>query len=390
MKNRLKRKLQIRFISLSSVALILLLSLIIGTSIFLSYRQLYTTADRLILLTYTDLDSHELEGERFFTAFFKNESKELSIDVSHFPLMKKQTAENLAKKVIAGKSEKGFTDSYRYIVSRSADEIKVTFLSRRSALEAYKNNSTTLLIVSSVGAVVMIGILSALSGTIVSPIVRNRQKQKEFISSASHELKTPLTVIRADAQLLESEIGENEWLTDIIKQSDAMSEMTHRLVFLSRAEEQDGGFVKIEFPVSDVAADVVDYYKSLSMASEKKLVADIQNGLSYSGDEKAIREIMTALIDNAFKYSDDGSVISVRLASDGRGILFSVENSAAKVTKEQLSHFGERFYRADTSSKVNGYGIGLSVVKAVAEGHRGSLTASLSEDNKIRFTVKLK
>ena len=390
MKNRLKRNLQIRFIFLSSTALILLLALIIGTSIFLSYRQLYTTADRLILLSDTDPDSHELEGERYFTAIFYNESEKLSIDISHFPLMKKQTAESLAKKVIVGKSEKGFIDSYRYLVRRGVGEIKITFLSRRSALEAHKNNSITLSIVSSVGAVIMIGILSALSNTIVSPIVRNRQKQKEFISSASHELKTPLTVIRADAQLLESEIGENEWLTDIIKQSGAMSEMTHRLVFLSRAEEQDGGFVRIEFPISDLADDIVNSYKSLSMASGKNLVSDIRNGLSYNGDEKAIREMMTALIDNAFKYSDEGSVISVKLAADGHGVLFSVENSAVNVTKEQLSHFGERFYRADTSSRIKGYGIGLSVVKVVAEGHRGSLTASLSEDKMIRFTVKLK
>lgn len=105
-------------------------------------------------------------------------------------------------------------------------------------MEAFRNNTETLILVSVGGIAVMAIVLTILSAKVVSPLVKNHQRQKEFITSASHELKTPLTVIHADAQLLESEIGENEWLSDIIKQTTNMTEMTHKLVCLARAEEQ--------------------------------------------------------------------------------------------------------------------------------------------------------
>lgn len=116
-------------------------------------------------------------------------------------------------------------------------------------MEAFRNNTETLILVSVGGIAVMAIVLTILSAKVVfPPLVKNHQRQKEFITSASHELKTPLTVIHADAQLLESEIGENEWLSDIIKQTTNMTEMTHKLVCLARAEEQGNHFVKIEFP----------------------------------------------------------------------------------------------------------------------------------------------
>ncbi len=236
----------------------------------------------------------------------------------------------------------------------------------------------------------MIGVLAAVSGAVVSPLVKNRQKQKEFITSASHELKTPLTVINADAQLLESEIGENEWLSDIVKQTNAMGEMTHRLVYLARAEEQDHLFVKIDFPISDLAFEIAESYLAVAQGRGKTFSADIEKNLSYCGDEKAIRELLTALLDNAFKYSSEKGDIALRLVPEGKAVRIVVENSVSEITEEQIKNFGERFYRADTSSKVKGFGIGLSVVDAVAKAHKGKLVAELPEKERIRFTVSLK
>lgn len=236
----------------------------------------------------------------------------------------------------------------------------------------------------------MTAILIAVSGKVVEPIVKNRQKQKEFITSASHELKTPLTVIHADAQLLETDIGENEWLTDIIKQTNYMTEMTNRLVYLARAEEQEQNFVKIDFPISDLAEDIAVTYFAVAQSSGKKYKSDIAKNITYCGDEKAIRELMTALLDNAFKYSTSGGLITVTLASEGRGVRFAVENTVSQINPEQLASFTERFFRTDTSDKVKGFGIGLSIAKAVAEAHKGKLTVELPKENVIKITAVLK
>ena len=390
MKNKIKRRLQLRFVLLSSAALILLLAVIAGTSIWLSYRQLFTTADRLIMMTDTDPDAPELEGARYFSVVFHTDDRTMDVDLTHTSLVKEKTATEYARTIIDDKSDKGFIDSYRYLVRRRPQEIKITFLSRQAALQTFESNRTSLLIVSAIGCCLMIAILAAVSGAVVSPLVKNRQKQKEFITSASHELKTPITVINADAQLLESEIGDNEWLSDIVKQTNVMSEMTHRLVYLARAEEQEHSFVKIDFPVSDLAGEIAESYQAVAQSSGKTFSADIERNLSYCGDEKAIRELMTALLDNAFKYSPEKGIIALRLAPEGRGVKIVVENSVSDLTEEEIGKFGERFYRADTSSKVKGFGIGLSVVDAVAKAHKGKLIAELPEKNRIRFTVNLR
>ena len=390
MKNKIKRRLQIRFVLISSAALILLLGVIAGTSIWLSYRQIFTTADRLIVLTDTNPDSPELEGARYFSVKYSMNDKTIETDLTHTSIITEKKAAEYARTILDEKTEKGFIDSYRYLVRRRPGEIKITFLSRKAALTMFDNNRTTLLIVSGIGYLLMIGLLSAVSGTVVSPLVKNREKQKEFITSASHEMKTPLTVINADAQLLESEIGENKWLSDIIKQTKTMTDMTHRLVYLSRAEEQENHFVKIDFPISDLVEETADSYRAVAQSSGKTFSAEIEKWISYRGDEKAIRELMTALIDNAFKYSTENGDIKVVFNSNGSNVKFTVENSVSEISEEQLARFGQRFYRAESSSKVKGFGIGLSVVRAVAQAHKGKLIAELPEKNRIRFTVLLK
>ena len=390
MKISMKRRLQFRFVLLSVAALVILQSLIVGFSICSSYRQMTIKADRIIMLADTAPDSVEAEDARYFRVIYHLESKTFETDLMHTSLVTHAAAMEYAKEVIGNKSDSGYVNNYRYLVRREKDSIHITFLSRSVAMESFQSNARTLIFVSVVGIVAMVFMLTAVSAVVVEPLVQNRQKQKEFITSASHELKTPLTVIHADAQLLESEIGENEWLSDIIKQTMHMTEMTHRLVYLTRAEEQDGHFVKINFPISDVAEDITGAYRSVAQNNGKIFEIDIQGGLSYCGDEKAIRELMTVLLDNAFKYSTSGGKITVKLASVGRGVRFTVENAVSQIDPQQLKIFTERFYRTDTSDKVKGFGIGLSIARAVAEAHKGKLMAELPQKNIIKISAILK
>ena len=387
MKNRLKRRLQVRFVLLSVLALIVLQTAIVTFSICRSYRQMTLRADTIIKSLET---AGEADDARYFKVTFDLEARSFDFDLEHTSLVTRPLATEFAKKVIADKSEKGYIEGYRYLVRHEAGIIKITFLSRIVATESFRSNARSLILISLSGIAVMAVLLTAISGAVVAPLVRNRQKQKEFITSASHGLKTPLTVINADAQLLESEIGENEWLTDIMKQTSEMTELTHRLVYLARAEEQDEKMKKIIFPISDVAEDVASAFRSVAENTGKRFDVSIDGGISYCGDEKAIRELLTVLLDNAFKYSPAGGSVRLTLSAEGHGVKISTENDAVGISEENIGKLSGRFYRADTSDKTKGFGIGLSIAKAVAENHKGKLSFELTKPDRIKITATLK
>ena len=390
MRINMKRRLQIQFVLLSVAALVILQAFIVGFSIGRSYQQMTVNADRIILLVDTSPDLPEVDDAKYFRVMYNLKSKTFDTDLTHTSLVTHTAALEYAKEVIDHKSDSGYVQHYRYLVRRENNSIRITFLSRYEAIEAFQTNTGTLILISIAGIAVMAVVLIIVSAAVVAPVVKNHQKQKEFITSASHEMKTPLTVIQADAQLLESEIGENEWLSDIIKQTTSMTEMTHRLVYLARTEEQDSHFVKIDFPISDVAEDIADSYRSVAQNCEKSYTLEIQAGLSYCGDEKAIRELMTALLDNAFKYSTEGGNIVVKLSAERQGVRFTVENTVSKIDPKQLENFTERFYRIDTSDKIKGFGIGLSLAQVVAQAHKGKLTVTLPKEGIIQISAILK
>ncbi len=389
MKN-MKRQLQFRFVLLSSIALLMMQMLIDTFCIFRNYRQITDKSDHIIMSIRTEPESSEAEGSRYFIVTYELHSKSFSADLNHTTLVTRQLAAEYARKALDSKKDTDYLDSYRYSIQREPDSLNIVFLARSAPLESFRSYTKTLILISVGGIFVMILILIIFSGRIVAPLVRNHQKQKEFITSASHELKTPLTVINADAQILETEIGENEWLSDIMLQTKRMTEMTHKLVYLAKSEERNDFFVKIDFPISDMTQELVQSYQAVAKNQNKVYQSHIQNGISYCGDEKAIRELITVLLDNAFKYSTAHGTIVVRLDSEKFGVRFTVENTVSNIELTQVKKFTERFYRADTSDKISGFGIGLSIAQAVTEAHHGKLTVTLADQNTIRISAFLK
>ena len=390
MNNKIGRRLRIRFVFLSVFALLILQSLIVGISIAMNYRQISIGSDRAIMEIDSGKTSDETDVFGYFRTTYDITTGTTEIDAVNTSLISRTQAIALTKKIVTEKKDKGFEGDFRYLVHREKNTITIVFLSRSATLNAWRNNSTILIIVSFAGIAATAIILSLLSPFVVKPIISNRLKQKEFITSASHELKTPLTVISADSQILEAEIGTNEWLSDIMKQTARMTEMTHRLVYLAKAEEVGENTVKIEFPVSDVTEEIADEYNGVASHDEKVYNINICSGITYRGDEKAIKELITALLDNAFKYGTKRGFVSVNLSRDGKGIKFYVENSVADIDSSEISRFTERFYRADSADKTKGFGIGLSIAKAVAEAHDGKLTVELTTPQTIRFSATLK
>ena len=269
--------------------------------------------------------------------------------------------------------------------------LRIIFLDCRQEISSFRIFLFISLGMALMGFLIFFFVILFFSGRIIRPVAESYEKQKRFITDAGHELKTPLTIIQADVDVLEMETGENEWLADIRKQTQRLSGLTRDLVYLSRMEEAENALPMIEFPFSDVVAETAASFQALAKTQGKPFLCDIQPMLSLKGNEKAIQQSVNILLDNALKYSPAGGTVSLTVKKQGKTLLLTVCNTtAAPVPAGELPRLFERFYRPDTSrnSRTGGYGIGLSVAKAITTAHNGKIHAGSNGDT-LQITVTL-
>ena len=257
---------------------------------------------------------------------------------------------------------------------------------------SFQNFLVTSFFVSIFGVSTVFILVVLLSKRAIEPVAESYEKQKRFITDAGHEIKTPLTIIDADTSILEMEYGENEWLDDIQVQTKRLAGLTNDLIYLSRMEEKQTKTTMIEFPFSEVISEEAQSFQGLAKVKGKNFMVDIEPMLSLKGDEKTIRQLISILLDNAVKYCTEQGQIRLTAAHKGKNIILSIYNTSQPLTKENIDHLFDRFYRTDESrnSKTGGYGIGLSVAKAAVEAHHGKIVASSEDGNSLLITVILK
>ena len=215
---------------------------------------------------------------------------------------------------------------------------------------------------------------------------RDRER-RGFITSANHELKTPLTIMSADAQMLRSEIGENGWLDSIETQIKKLTEMTDGFTELARLEERKESEKNI-FSLSDMSSDACGEYRAVAARKCIGFTTDIPENAECFGSEGDIFHLLSILLDNAFKYCPENGRVVFSLVHGRNSDTVSVSNDVARAyTEEELQHFFDRFYRADSACSGKGFGIGLSVAKVIAENHNGSITAAMNNENMLEIRV---
>ena len=232
-------------------------------------------------------------------------------------------------------------------------------------------------------------IVILLSRRAIDPVVRASEKQKQFITDASHELKTPITVIATSLKVLEMESGENKWIDKSLAQTEKLRDLVNSLVSLSRMDEEQSPLKVSDFSLSDAVNETVGSFADFAAANGHTLTAEIAPEILYHGDEYAIRQMVSILLDNAVKYASDGSPIRVTLEKGKKGPVLRTVNRCEGLTQQQADKLFDRFYRVDPSRTTGGFGIGLSLARSIAEGHKGSIKATCCEENKIEFTVSL-
>lgn len=320
---------------------------------------------------------------RYFTVELNGNGNIYRIDTGKIAAISTETAKEYAFELYKNGNKEGIKDCYIYRAVKVGNNTMYIFLNVENDLNNFRTFLWTSVAVSFVGIVFVLILIVIFSKRIVSPIAQSYEKQKVFITDASHEIKTPLAVIEADTEVIEIEGGESQWTKSIKEQVGKLSELTEKLVFLAKMDEEKNTFEMREISLSETVAEVAEGFKALAKAQEKKYDIDVNEKVSINADEKAIRQLLSILIENAFKYSDEAGNIVVSLKQSGKSKEVIVKNTAENLKKGDLNILFERFYRLDSSrnSDTGGSGIGLSVAKAIVEAHKGKIKA-YSRDGK--------
>ena len=303
-------------------------------------------------------------------------------------------AENLLKRAAESGRESGFLDDYCYQKFTSPGGTSTwVFLN----FESYLTTSTNLLLFSAMicaaGILLSLLIVSLLSKKAIRPFVRNEQKQKRFITDASHELKAPLAVISANMDVLALKDPDNTWINGTRNQVASMRRLVEDMVYLSRADETDRPVKTELLDLKDLIPETAEPFQAMAEFKNRDFQCEVKESLPVRGEETALRRVVSILCDNAVKYTPEGGTIHLRAYSGGRNAVIETENPPAQpLTHEDCSRLFDRFYRADKArsrEEKSGYGIGLSIAQAVVTRHGGTASARITADNTLLICLTL-
>lgn len=303
----------------------------------------------------------------------------------------KDDLQKLVTGAVNESSTSGYVGTYRYLkVNNDAGNLVLLLNTQRDldSFHAFMRNS---IIVSLIVILSVFILLVLISKKVISPIQQSYQKQKQFITDASHELKTPLAIIRSNTDVLELENGDSKWTKNIQNQVDRLTSLVNSLVVFSRMEEKDT-VEKVKFNLSESLHERIDDFEELASFQKKHIIADIDNNIYYRGEQQAIVQLMDILLENAIKYATKETNINITLKKNKKYATMKISNQA-NVKKGDLRKVFDRFYRLDESrnSTIKGYGIGLSMAKLITEKHKEVIKAYAPEDGifkiEVRFTL---
>lgn len=406
------KKLKIKVVLLSGSALLILLVIMVGVMNVINFSSVTESADGVLELISQgggrfpefDITGSESGGRppklpnemspetpyesRYFSVTVDTEGIPHMIDTSRIVSVTEEDALAYAEEALCSERSRGYTDRFRYYVSPTPDGSRVTFLDVGRQLDM----CSVFLLASSgialIGFVIAMLIISFFAGRIVKPIAEGYEKQKRFITDAGHELKTPLTIINANADLLAMDIGDCEALTEIKAQTGRLKGLTEDLVYLSKLEEPELRRETAELPLSEVVSDAAAAFEAPAKMRGMKFTCSVEPMISAVGDVKAINQLVCILMDNALKYSPVGAEIGLALSRQAHTSTLTVTNPVSEaMPKQELERLFDRFYRADASRSSGGYGIGLSVARAIVRFHGGKISASTDKDGLFKITV---
>lgn len=285
----------------------------------------------------------------------------------------------------------GYTSGYKYYVTSNGDNRRMAIF-----LDCYKEmRSVSMIAVLSFAAaavcIVIVYITVVLfSRKAVDPVVRSTQRQKQFITDAGHELKTPITVIATSLKVLEMETGKNKWIDKSQAQTEKLKDLVNSLVTLSKMDEEDSPLKFDHFNISAAVLETAESFTDFAASKGHSLELAVSPDIEFYGDEYSVRQLVSILLDNAIKYADDDTAIYLALDKSKKDVTIRTANECETAQNIEFDKLFDRFYRADKSRTSGGFGIGLSIARSIAEGHKGSVRAKCENGHTVEITAELK
>lgn len=331
---------------------------------------------------------------RYFTVRLDADGNEESVNTGKIASIGSSEAVSIARQVKQIGKISGYYGWYRYRIVTDADGNQLfLFLDRSKDLSSAQNLMVVSMMTYILANLVIFGLIVLFSRRVFRPVEESYAKQKQFITNAGHELKTPLAIIDSCTEVLEMEGGESKWTDGIHEQVKRLATMTKDLVDLSRMDEADTELEKRTFDLSKAISDELQPFTLLAEEHGLTLNLNIDPDInSFYGSERTLKQLASILADNAVKYAVPGSTIDIRLRrTNRRRIHLTSYNAADSVTKGQHNELFDRFYRADQSrnSKTGGYGIGLSMARTIVESHSGRISAVSEDGEHLKITASL-
>lgn len=340
--------------------------------------------------TKEDIDTI-LSGVRFFTVTLDAEGNVIRTNTQNTNTVDARRASEIALDLYRKGKMNGYGKYSRYKAVPAGDDLIYVFVNCKRKMRECSNFLKTSLISAIMELIAVFFPVYFFSKAVVRPVQESADKQKAFITNAGHEIKTPLTIIDANTDVIELTSGETEWTKSIRNQIRRLTKLTEELVGLAKLQEIDELQERQKVAISIVLRETCEQFETVAKMHGKELVWDLQDNLTVFGDEAMLERLFFILLDNAVKYADEKARISVNAKKNGKYIHIEVRNPAENMKKGMHMDLFERFYRADAShnSATGGHGIGLSNAQAIVELHKGKMKAGSPADGEICFSIRL-
>lgn len=337
-----------------------------------------------------DQEKYSFSTRYFYIAFDENGTMTKVIK-NHIAELSKEDAAELGNVAIQSVFSFGKLGDYYYERRiNDSGNISVIYLESTERINQNMRLMFSALMLEFLGILITLLVVTALSKRAIAPEIRAAELQKKFITDASHELKTPLAVIKANTEMEEIISGENEWTQSTLRQVDRMNGLIKDLVTIAKFQEKEKTEMT-DVDISSVVKEAVDTFMSVASCSNKKLNVLIDGEIHVLCAAEDIRQLTSLLVDNAIKYCDDDGTVDVELSHKMRKVILRVSNSYKDGKDVDYDKFFERFYREDQSRNIDkgGYGIGLSIAQEIVKNYKGTIKVSW-ENNIISFICVFK
>lgn len=399
------KKLQKKFIIISMLAIILVTGSIFGIIIIENYTRTNREVDGILNLIsendgkipeykprndeLADVITQETQfSTRYFIIRINNQKEIIETNMQHIASVGQQEAEEILKEVLEKEEETGYYNNYRYKIISNENNKTIIFLDCTMQLNNLRKLISQSIIIIAVSLIVVFILVSVLSKKALTPIIENIERQKQFITNAGHELKTPVAVIMANADVMEMTSTENiEWIKSIKKQALRLDGLIKSLLNLANIEENKLKTNYTQFSITELIKEQIEDFKAIT--KDRNIIYENKDDISIYADINRIKELITILLDNALKYSQENGKIEIKVEKQGKNVKIQFANTCENIKNINTKKIFDRFYRVDKSRSKSkeGYGIGLSIAKSIVESHKGKITTEINKENMICFTI---